>query len=110
MHGSGLPAGLFLDLDPNAVRASVEERGLEQPNTLAIIAEALCAQVEMPFGAGQPELISGCRGVGWRGVDRRVRRRRIAVLDGLKRMDAGSQRRPEAHRVKLHWDGAVQLE
>jgi hypothetical protein len=101
---------LFLNLDPNAVAASVEERCPEQPNTLATIAEALCAQVEMPFGAGEPEFIPGCRGVGWRGVDSSNRCRRIAVLERLKRMDAGSQRRPEAHRVELHRNGAVQLE
>lgn len=100
---------LFFDLNPNAVSASVEERRLKQPDPLAINTEALCAQVEVPVGTGQPELISGCRSVSWRGVDRGIRRRRIAVLDGLKRVDTGNQRRPEADSVKLHRDGAVQL-
>ncbi len=104
------PAGLFLDLDPNAVRASVEERRLEQPDALAISAKALCAQVKVPLGACEPELISGCRGVGWRGVDRITGRHRIAVLERLKCMDARRQRRSEADRIELHRDGAIQLE
>ena len=106
----GLFLSLFLDLDPNAVCASVKERRLEQPNALAIITEALCAQVEMPFGPGQSELISSSRCVGRRGVNRITRRHHTAVLDGLKRMNAGSQRSTEAHRVEFHRNSAVQLE
>lgn len=101
---------LFLDLDPNAVSTSVEERCLEQPDALAVIAEALCTQVEMPFAASQTELVSSCGGICWRRIDRIAGRHRIAVLDSLKRVDAGNQRDAEANRVELHWDGAVQLE
>lgn len=38
---------LFLDLHPNAVSASVEERRLEQPGALAVTAEALSTEVEI---------------------------------------------------------------
>ena len=42
--------GSLLNRHPNAVRASVEERRLQQPRSLPAIAEALRAQIEVPFG------------------------------------------------------------
>lgn len=83
---------LLLDRHPNAVRASVEERRFQQPSSLPVIAEALRAQVEVPLGTGQSELISSGSGIRWRCIDRWIRISRIAVLDCLKRVNAGSQR------------------
>src|SRR5688500_18851188 len=102
--------GLLLNRHPNAVRASVEERRLQQPRSLPAIAEALRAQVEVPFGTSQSELVSGGSGIRWRCIDRWIRIGRIAVLDCLKRVNACGQRRSETHCIELHRDGAVQFE
>src|ERR1041385_9563650 len=89
---------------------AVEQRRLQQPGALSVIAKALGSEVEVPLAVSQSELISGCRRIRWRCVDRRVQRCRAAVLDRLQRVDAGRQRYAETDRVELHRDGAVQLE
>ena len=78
---------LLLDGYPDGISTSVEQRRLEQPSSLARVAETLCAQVEVPLGTSKSELITRRRSVSRSSINRGLRRRGVAVLDRLKRMD-----------------------
>lgn len=80
---------LLLNRNPNGVDAAVEQRGFQQPRALRVAAQGFRVHVEVPLGSGEPELISGRRRISWRCVDRGFAIGRIAVLDGLERVDAG---------------------
>ena len=100
---------LLFDRYPHRVFAAILQGGDQQP--CAACEAALGAEVEVPIGAGQAELvalgsrISGCR------VDGRFRVGSIAVLDGLERVDAGQQWGAVGQQgcAKLHRNRAAEL-